>query len=65
MMTALLLAIALVVTAPAALAQHGAEAKNIELVGSNDLQARSAYQPVIQNQNGRWPRPLLKSFHMR
>ena len=36
------------------LAQHGAEAKNIELVGFNDLQARSAYQPVIQNQNGRW-----------
>jgi hypothetical protein len=23
-------------------------------VGFNDLQARSAYQPVIQNQNGRW-----------
>ena len=26
----------------------------MELVGFNDLQARSAYQPVIQNQNGRW-----------
>ena len=26
----------------------------MELVGYNDLQARSAYQPVIQNQNGRW-----------
>jgi len=24
------------------------------LVGFNDLQARSAYRPVIQNQNGRW-----------
>ena len=26
----------------------------MELVGYNDLQARSAYQPVIQDQNGRW-----------
>ncbi len=50
----LLLAIALTTAPPAAFAQHGAEAKNIELVGFNDLQARSAYQPVIQNQNGRW-----------
>lgn len=40
--------------APAAIAQHGAEAKNMELVGYSDLQGRSAYQPVIQNQNGRW-----------
>src|SRR5947209_4464809 len=48
------LAIALGMTAPAAFAQHGAEANNMELVGFNDLQARSAYQPVIQNQNGRW-----------
>ena len=24
------------------------------LVGSHDLQARSAYQPVIHNQGGRW-----------
>ena len=47
-------AIALAAIAPTAFAQHGAEAKNMELIGSNDLQARSAYQPVIQNQNGRW-----------
>src|SRR6266550_303146 len=40
--------------ATTAFAQHGAEANNIELVGYHDLQARSAYQPVIQNQNGRW-----------
>jgi len=51
---ALLFAAALTVAAPAAFAQRGAEAKDMELVGSNDLQARSAYQPVIQNQNGRW-----------
>ena len=24
------------------------------LVGGNDLQARSAYQPIIHEQNGRW-----------
>jgi hypothetical protein len=40
--------------APAAFAQQVAEAKNMALVGFNDLQARSAYQPVIQNQNGGW-----------
>jgi hypothetical protein len=47
-------AFALASIAPAAFAQQSAEAKNMELVGYNDLQARSAYQPVIQNQNGRW-----------
>ena len=33
---------------------HGAEARNMRLVGANDLQARSAYQPVIHEQSGRW-----------
>jgi hypothetical protein len=33
---------------------RGAEAKNMRLVGANDLQARSAYQPVIQQQGNRW-----------
>ena len=31
-----------------------AEASNMQLVGYNDLQARSAYQPVIHQQGGRW-----------
>ncbi len=31
-----------------------AEAYNMRLVGFNNLQARSAYQPVIVEQNGRW-----------
>jgi len=31
-----------------------AQSRNMELVGYNDLQGRSAYQPTIQNQNGRW-----------
>src|SRR5215831_16949110 len=33
---------------------HGAEAKNMRLLGHNDLQARSAYQPVIHQQGDRW-----------
>jgi hypothetical protein len=31
-----------------------AEAKDMALVGYHDLQARSAYQPVVLEQNGRW-----------
>jgi hypothetical protein len=38
---------------PAA-AQKQAESKNMELVGSNDLQGRSAYQPTIHKQGARW-----------
>ena len=30
------------------------EAKDMALLGVNDLQARSAYQPVVREQNGRW-----------
>ena len=33
---------------------HEAEANNMRLVGSNDLQARSAYQPIVHQQGGRW-----------
>ena len=35
-------------------AERGAVKSNMELVGYNDLQARSAYQPVIQKQGERW-----------
>lgn len=35
-------------------AQAQSESRDMELVGYNDLQARSAYQPVINAQNGRW-----------
>jgi hypothetical protein len=38
----------------AAQAQHPASASNMALVGYNDLQARSAYQPVIHENRGRW-----------
>src|SRR5450759_488398 len=52
-------AFACAVTASAVLAQGSkpgqrAEAKNMKLVGYNDLQVRSAYQPVIVEQKGRW-----------
>src|SRR4029077_12913599 len=39
---------------PAAFAQNAPESKDMSLVGYNDLQARSAYQPVIHEQSGRW-----------
>src|SRR5271169_5963702 len=45
--------LAVLLTASAA-AQQGARQSNMELVGFNDLQARSAYQPVIQKQGDRW-----------
>ena len=32
----------------------GAEAKNMRLVGYSDLQARTAYQPVVRKQGARW-----------
>jgi hypothetical protein len=35
-------------------AQQRAEKSNLELVGSSDLQGRSAYQPVIHKQGDRW-----------
>ncbi len=33
---------------------RGVEAKNMKLVGFNDLQARSAYQPIVYKQDGRF-----------
>jgi hypothetical protein len=33
---------------------HGAEAHDMELVGHDDLQGRSAYQPTIHKQGGRF-----------
>jgi hypothetical protein len=44
-------------TGPRAAAEYRAdepEARNMRLVGYNDLQARSAYQPVIHRQGSRW-----------
>jgi hypothetical protein len=39
---------------PAGAQQRQAEKSNMELVGYNDLQGRSAYQPVIHKQGERW-----------
>jgi len=33
---------------------RAAESLNLELVGTNDLQARSTYQPVVQRQGNKW-----------
>ncbi len=41
-------------TQPPSAAQKTPRASNMTLVGYNDLQARSAYQPVIEKQGNRW-----------
>jgi hypothetical protein len=51
---ALLGSVALAGWSGAAAAQHGEEAHNARLVGMHNLQARSAYHGVIQEQDGRW-----------
>jgi len=48
------LAAPLMIQASSAPAQAAPEAKDMALVGFNDLQARSAYQPLVREQNGRW-----------
>ena len=50
---ALVLAVAIGLGTTAA-AQHKAEQRDMALVGYNDLQARSAYQPTIHRQGNRW-----------
>src|SRR3989442_8331579 len=44
----------LVAFTPPGHAQHAASSSNMALLGHHDLQGRSAYQPVIHEQNGRW-----------
>ena len=46
-------ALALLAAAPA-VAQTAPEAHDMRLVGYSDLQGRSAYQPLVHQQNGRW-----------
>jgi len=46
-------ALTLLAAAPA-LAQTAPDAHNMRLVGYSDLQGRSAYQPLVHQQNGRW-----------
>jgi len=43
-----------VLVSPMALAQHGASALNMALLAHHDLQGRSAYQPVVRENHGRW-----------
>src|SRR5438045_9483580 len=49
-----LAALALILAGSAAFAHDKPEASNMRLVGFSDLQARSAYQPVVRQQGGRW-----------
>lgn len=51
---AVLAGIALAFHAHAQSAKPAAEARNMRLVGYSDLQGRSAYQPTIHQQAGRW-----------
>ena len=53
-MKALLPIAVFVSLATVVVAQQKAEKNNMELVGYNDLQARSAYQPTIHRQGQRW-----------
>ena len=53
-MKAHLLLASFVLLGVAALAQQRAEKNNMDLVGYNDLQARSAYQPTIHKHGERW-----------
>ena len=46
--------VAIAATVAPAGAQGSPEAQNMALLGTSDLQGRSAYQPVIHEQNGRW-----------
>jgi hypothetical protein len=53
-MLAIGLAAPLMSQSSSAHAQAAPEAKDMTLLGFNDLQARSAYQPLVREQNGRW-----------
>src|SRR3954453_11478433 len=35
-------------------AQHGSSAQNMTLLGHEELQGRSAYQPLVRENHGRW-----------
>jgi hypothetical protein len=50
----LVFALASVIALSAQAQDNKAEKRNMELVGYHDLQGRSAYQPIIHRQGGRW-----------
>ena len=47
-------AIAILLLGAAARAEHPASASNMTLLGQQDLQGRSAYQPLVRENKGRW-----------
>ena len=54
MSIAVVAVMAAVAATPASAQPAADEARDMALVGRHDLQARSAYQPVVREQNGRW-----------
>jgi hypothetical protein len=46
--------LALLLSGHAAYAQHGSSASNMTLLGQEALQGRSAYQPLVRENRGRW-----------
>jgi len=47
-------------------AQHGSTSNNMQLLGFNDLQNRSAYQPLVHQQGRRWiAYPILVTMAVR
>src|SRR4030095_9013441 len=52
--TAVLAVVAVCAVTTVAQQQRTAESRDMTLLGTNDLQARSAYQPVIQKQGNRY-----------
>ena len=54
MRTGFFAAVAALIVTTSAWAQHGSSASNMSLLGHQDLQARSAYQPLVRENRGRW-----------
>ena len=50
----LVLMLAMLSACALAQAQHSSSAANMALLGHHDLQGRSAYQPLVREQDGRW-----------
>src|SRR5438105_2112368 len=53
-MRKLLFAAVSILSFASAWAQHGSSASNMALLGHDDLQGRSAYQPLVRENRGRW-----------
>ncbi len=50
----LLMTVSIIWSSEQSKAQHPSDSNNMALLGENPLQARSAYQPLVHQQGGRW-----------